>query len=328
MQPVQALTRRPVLTGLAALLTSPLLRATGAYPVRPIRLLVGYAPASGADVVARLIAAKMTERLAQPMVVENRPGAGGVIASQEFVRAPADGYTLMLGAMPQIIISYAANPKLPHPLRDFAPVSQIVSADLVLITNPQLVPAANLIDFIAWAQKQPINFLGTPGPGTVGHFLSTMLADSAKAKIEPVHFKTTGDSVTALLGGQVHALFVTYTVADALAKSKRVLPLAVTGAARSPLFLDTPTMNELGHPELEAGSWYGVLAPANTPPEIVDQLSTQIVDGAKAPAVRSKLEEAGMRVTALNRDDFARGMKEDLAKWEKVVKSTGFKLQA
>lgn len=328
MHSKQLIGRRPIVAALTALMAAPMVHAQNAYPSRPIKLVVGYAPASGADVVARLIANKLSESLKQSVIVENKAGAGGVIAAQEFVRAPADGYTLLLAAMPTIIVNYAANPKLPfHPLRDFAPVSQIVSADLVLITNPQKVPATNLKEFIAYAQKQPVNFFGTPGPGTVGHFLSTMFADTAKAKVEPVHFKATGDSVVALLSGNIHALFVTYTVADSLAKAGKVRALAVTSATRSPLFPDTPTVKELGFPNLEVGSWYGILAPANTPPDILNKLSAEVVKITKMPDVSAKLEEAGMRVTALNREEFARSMKNDLAMWERVVKSTGFKPQ-
>jgi tripartite-type tricarboxylate transporter receptor subunit TctC len=199
-----------------------------------------------------------------------------------------------------------------------------VSVDLVLITNPQKVPATNLKEFVAYAQSQPVNFFGTPGPGTVGHFLSTMFADTAKTKVEPVHFKATGDSVTSLLSGDIHALFVTYTVAASLAKAGKVRALAVTGATRSPLFPQTPTVKEVGYAELEAGSWYGVFAPVNTPPDILDKLSAEIVKDSNVPEMRAKFEEQGMSVTALNRDEFARGMKGDLARWDRVVKSTGF----
>lgn len=325
---MQAIARRRVLTGLAALFAASALHAQEAYPSRPIKMLVGYAPASGADVVARLVASKLGESLKQTVVVENKAGAGGVIAAQELMRAPADGYSLMLAAMPQMIISAAANPKLPfNPLRDFAPVAQVVSVDLVLVVNPQKVAATSFKDFIAHAQQQPINFFGTPGPGSVGHFLATMFADSAKAKVEPVHFKATGDSLTALVGGEIHALFVSYPVAVGLAKSGKVRALAVTAATRSPIYPDAPTMREIGHVDLEAGSWYGVFAPANTPTAILDKLSAEILAGARTPEMRAKFDEAGLSLAALNRDEFARGMKDDLARWDKVVKASGFTLK-
>ena len=325
MPSASRLARRPFLAALATLWAAPAVRAQGSYPSRPVRMVVGYAPASGADVVARLISTKLADSLKQSVVVENKAGAGGVIAAQEFVRAPADGYTLLLAAMPQLIINHAANPKLGyHPLRDFAPVAQVVSVDLVLITNPQKVPATTLKEFIAYAQQQPVNFFGTPGAGTVGHFLAAMFAEVAKAQVEPVHFKATGDSVSGLLSGDIHALFVTYTVAAALAKAGRVRALAVTSAARSPLFPDTPTVNEAGYPSLEAGSWYGVFAPAATPAEVLGRLSAEVVKGAQAADLRAKFDEAGMTVTALNRDEFARGMRDDLERWGRVVKATGF----
>lgn len=322
--------RRQVLATLAACIAAPaaMAQAPGPYPSRTIKIVIGYAPASGADVVARLIANRLQESLKQTVVVENRPGAGGVPAALEFTRAPADGYTLMVGAMPQFSIAHATNPKLPyHPLRDFAPVSQICTADVVLIIDPKKVPATNLKELIAWAQKQPITFFGTPGQGTLGHFTAAMLAEAGKFKVEPVHFKATGDSMTALIGSQIHAQFVTYTVAAAQAKAGNVRALAVTSAARSPLFPDTPTMRELGLPDLEVGSWYGLLAPAATPPEILDKLSAELVSAAKAPEIRSKLEDAGLRVTGTTRAEYARLMKDELVQWERVVKTTGFKTQ-
>lgn len=325
-------TRLPFLLALVALVaTGPLALTASAqspYPSRPVKLVVGYAPASGADVVARLIANRLTDSLKQPFVVENKPGAGGAIAAQEFVRAPADGHTLMLAAMPQMIINFAATPKPRFdPMRDFAPVAQIVSVDLVLAINPQKVPAATLKEFIAWSQKQPVTFFGTPGPGTVGHFLAVMFGDTAKTKVEPVHFKATNDSLTALLGGDIHALFVPYTVAAAQIKAGKLRALAVTGRARAPMFPDTPTVKDAGYPDLEAGSWYGVFAPASTPQDILDKLSAEVVQAAQSPDTKAKFEDAGMSVTALNRAEFARAMKGDLTRWGQVVKATGFTTQ-
>lgn len=322
------ISRRRALCALAALMAAPKGYAQASYPSRPIRLMVGYSGGSGADFVARVIANGLSASLKQGVVVENKPGAGGVIAAQEVARAPSDGYTLLLAAMPQMIINFAADPKLPfHPFHDFAPVSQIVSADLVLITNPQKVPAASLKELIAWSQKQPVSFFGTPGPGTVAHFLSSIYGETAKAKVEAVHFKSTGDSVTALLGGSLHALFVTYPVAASLAKAGKVRALAVSSPTRSPLFPDTPTVKEAGFPELEAGSWYGVFAPARTPPDLLNRLSAEVVRAARAPELRGKFEEAGMSVTATPREAFARGMQADLERWTRVVKATGFTRQ-
>ena len=328
MHSKQLIGRRPVVAALTAMMAAPMARAQSAFPSKPIKLVVGYGAASGADVVARVIANKLSDTLKQSVVVENKAGAGGVIAAQEFVRAPADGYTLMLAAMPTMIISPAANPKLSfNLLRDFAPVSQVVSVDLVLITNPQKTPATNLKEFIAYSQKQPVNFFGTPGPGTVGHFLAAMFEDTSKAKVEPVHFKATGDSVTALLSGAIHALFVSYPVAVALAKAGKVRALAVTSATRSPLYPDAPTVKEAGYPELEAGSWYGAFAPANTPQDILSKLSAAFVSAAKSPDVMAKYDEQGLRVTALNQEQFANELKSDMVKWGKVVKATGFTTQ-
>ncbi len=319
--------RRVVLVGLGALAAGGV-RAQSAYPSRPVRLIVGYGPASGADVVARLIGTKLAETLGQGFVVENKPGAGGVIATQDFVRARPDGYTLLLAAMPHILLSYATQSRLPyHPLKDLLPVAQISSVDLVLVINPQKVPAQTLAEFMDHARKQPETFFGTPGVGTVGHFLATMFADAAKAKVEPVHYKTTGDSVTALLAGDIHALFVTYTVADALTKAGKFRALAVTSATRARHFPNAPTMREQGFPALEAGSWYGIFAPGGTPLDILDRLSSEVVKITRGSDTSAKLDEAGMTVTALDRHAFGRGLEEDLARWQRVVAATGFRTQ-
>lgn len=315
-------------TTLVIALGVPAVSAEPGFPTKPVRLLVGYAPASGADVVARLVATKLQQGLKQAVVVENKPGAGGLIAAQETARAAPDGYTLMMGAMPQISIAPATNPKLPYdPVRDFAPVSQVVGTDLVLITNPQRVPSGSMQEFVAWGRKQPSLFFGTPGPGTVGHFGAYFLADAAKVTIEPVHFKSTGDAILAMFNGDVHAQFVPYAVAAPQVKAGKLRALLVTGPVRSAMFPDTPTSKEAGFPDIQFTSWYGVFAPANTPADVLDKLNAELVKVTADPEMRTKLEDAGLRVTGTSREDFAKVIRDDTARWGKVVKATGFKVQ-
>ena len=297
------------------------------FPSKPLRLLVGYAPASGADVVARVLGNKLEETFKQGVIVENKAGAGGVLAAQETMRAAPDGHTLMVAAMPQMTILPAIG-KVPYNVeRDFVPVSQVVGTDLVLVTHPDRVPSGSMQAFADWAKKQPSLFFGTPGPGTVGHFGAYFFSDAVKVKVEPVHFRTTGDQVSALLNGDIHAQFFSYAAALPLVKAGKLKALVTTSPTRSTMFADVPTSAEAGYPGMQFTSWYGVFAPAGTPPEIVEKLSAEIIKATKAPATRTRLEDAGLRVTATTREEFARLLKEDIARWGQVVKATGFKSQ-
>lgn len=323
------LKRRNHLRMLTLLLSIPALAsaAEAEFPTKPVRLLVGYGAASGVDVVARVIATHLEQRFKHGVVVENKAGAGGVIAAQEVARATPDGHTLLVAAMPQMAILPSIS-KVPYNAeRDFAPVSQVVGTDLVLVVNPQRVPSANMAEFAAWSRKQSTLFFGTPGPGTVGHFGAYLFADSIHTKIEPIHFRSTGEQVTGLLNGDIHAEFFSYAAAVPLVKAGRLKALLATSPTRSSMFPDVPTAAEAGYPRMQFTSWYGVFAPAGTPPAILNQLSNELVEASKSPRIQSKLEEAGLRVTGVPRTDFAQVLKDDIAHWSQVIKSTGFKSQ-
>lgn len=297
------------------------------FPSKPVRLLVGYSAASGVDVVARVIATHLEQRFKHGVIVENKAGAGGVIATQEVARATPDGHTLLVAAMPQMAILPSIS-KVPYNAeRDFAPVSQVVGTDLVLVVNPQRVPVTNMAEFAAWSRKQSTLFFGTPGPGTVGHFGAYLFADSIGTKIEPIHFRSAGEQVTGLLNGDIHAEFFSYAAAVPLVKAGRLKALLATSPARSSMFPDVPTAQEAGFPRMQFTSWYGVFAPAGTPPTILNQLSNELVDASKSPRIRTKLEEAGLRVTGLPRTEFSQTLKDDITSWSQVIKSTGFKSQ-
>lgn len=313
---------------LAVLLTASPFAANAADPMpanKPLRLLVGYAPASGADVVARLLANQLQQSFKAGVIVENKPGAGGVLAAQEVMRATPDGHTLMLAAMPQMAILPVIS-KVPYSVeKDFVPVSQVVGTDLVLVTNPQRVPSGSMQEFAAWAKKQSRLFFGTPGPGTVGHFGAYLLADAVGVQVEPVHFRSTGDQVAALLSGDIQAQFFSYAAAASLAKAGKVKALMTTSPTRSAMFPDTPTSTEVGYPGLLFTSWYGVFAPAGTPPQVIDKLNAEIVNATQDPDTRAKLEGAGLRVTGTSRAAFTQLLNEDIKRWGEVVRATGFK---
>lgn len=317
-------------TGLAAALPATALAQSatpGAFPQKPVRIIVGFPAGTGPDIVARLLAQKLSEGWGNlGVVVDNKPGAGGLIAASEAARAAPDGYTLMLAETGQMSIAPSSYNKLPYdPQKDFAPVSQVVTSDFALLVNPQKVPAKNVKDFVGWTQQQKGLFMATFGAGTPGHFGAFLFGDAVKLKPEPVHYKNTTDALGGLFSGDVHGVFASLGLAAAQVKSGKLVALGTTGGSRSPSLPDVPTIKEQGYPTLEFNSWFGIVAPAKTPTDIVARLQADVVRAVQSPDGRSKLEEAGFRVTGTSREDFARTIAADTLTWGKAVAATGFK---
>lgn len=321
--------RRALLAG-AALLTC--LAATGvqaqaSYPNRPVRMIVGFPAGTGPDIVARLLAQKLSEGWGnQGVIVDNKPGAGGLIAASEAARATPDGYTLMLGETGQLSIAPSSYSKLPYnPAQDFAAVSQVVSADFALLVNPQKVPAKNVKEFVRWTQQQKGLFMATFGAGTPGHFGAFMFGEAVQVKPEAVHYKNTADALGGLFSGDVHGVFASVGLAAPNVKAGKLLALGTTGPTRAAALPDVPTIKEQGYPTLEFSSWFGIVAPARTPPEILARLSADVQKAVTDPAMRTKLEEAGFRVTGTTAEAFTRIIAADTVTWGKAVAATGFK---
>lgn len=299
--------------------------AADAFPQKPIRLLVGYGPGSGADLAARLVGSTMQDSLKQSVIVENKSGAGGSIAAAEVARATPDGYTLLLGAMPQIAILPAISKVAYDVDKDFKPVSQIGGTGLVLGVNPEKVPSESVEAFVKWAKEQSLLFFGTPGAGTVGHFGSALAGDTFGVKVEPIHYRNVGDQLAALVNGDIHAQFFSYGAALPLVQSGRVKALMDTSPQRSAMFPDVPTARELGYNALEFTSWYGIFAPAGTPDAIRQKLSAEVAKAAQSPDTKQKLEEIGLVVTGTSSDAFATVIQDDVERWRKVIDASGFK---
>ena len=292
---------------------------------KPMRLLVGFAPASGADVVARLLANGLEGRLKTSVIVDNKPGAGGVIAGQEVARAAPDGTTLLLAAMPQMAILPSLG-KVPYdPLKDFAPVARVVSTDLVFVVNPAKAPASSLPAYIDWAKKQPGLFFGTPGQGSVAHLAIHAFGKATGTQVEAVHFRNTGDQVSAMMSGDVQGQFFSHAAALPLVKAGKFKALLTTSPKRSEAFPGVPTAAEIGHRDLEFTSWYGVFAPAATPRAQLAQLEAGILAATQSPATHARLEEAGLRVTAEGQQAFAEVLHKDIRRWSALVKAAGVK---
>lgn len=316
--------RRPfVLLAAACLCASAIAQP---YPNKPVRMIVGFPAGTGPDIAARVLAQKLQETSQYTVVVDNKPGAGGLIAAQEAARAAPDGYTIMLGEVGQLSIATSSYTKLPYDVqRDFAPVSQVVTADFVLLTNPEKNSSRTAREFATWAKQQPKFFMATFGAGTPGHFGAYMFGEAAGVAVEPVHFKSTGDAVGALLGGDVPAVFASMALALPNVKAGKMRALAVSGGARATALPDVPTLKEEGFANLEFAAWFGVVAPAKTPTDILDKLSADVVKAVAAPETRAKLQDMGFRVTGTNRADFAKIIRDDTAVWGKAVRGTGFK---
>lgn len=322
-------TRRAVLAAAALLActAAPIVQAQAAYPSRPVRIIVGFPAGTGPDIVARLLAQKLSEGWGNlGVIVDNKPGAGGLIAASEAARATPDGYTLMLGETGQLSIAPSSYTKLPYnPAKDFAPVSQVVSADFALLVNPQKVPAKNVKEFVSWTQQQKGLFMATFGAGTPGHFGAFMFGEAVKLKPEAVHYKSTADALGGLFSGDVQGVFASVGLAAPNVKAGKLVALGTTGATRAAALPDVPTIKEQGYPTLEFSSWFGIVAPAKTPNDILAKLSADIQKAVKAPDAKAKMEEAGFRVTGTDREEFARIIAADTITWGKAVAATGFK---
>ena len=300
---------------------------TAAYPQRPVRLVVGFPAGSGPDIVARLLAQKLSEGWGNlGVIVDNKPGAGGLIAASEVARAQPDGYTLMLGETGQLAIAPSSYSKLSYdPKKDFVPVSQVVTSNFMLVVNPAKVPARDVKQFVEWSRAQKGLFMGTFGAGTPGHFGAFLFGDAIGIKPEPVHYKTTGDALGGLFSGDVSGAFASVGLSAANVKAGKLLALASSGDTRSASLPDVPTFREQGFPQLAFNSWFGVVAPARTPPEIIARLEADIRKAVQSAEGKAKLEDAGFSVTGTTSQEFARVIAADTASWGKVVAATGFK---
>ena len=297
------------------------------YPDKPVRIIVGFPAGTGPDIVARLLAQKLSEGWGNlGVIVDNKPGAGGLIAASEAARATPDGYTLMLAETGQLSIAPSSYNRLPYdPVKDFVPVSQVVTSDFVLLVNPQKVPSKNVREFVDWSKQQKGLFMATFGAGTPGHFGAYMFGDAIGQKPEPVHYRNTADALSGLYGGDVSGVFATVGLAASTVKSGKLVALGSTGATRSPSLPDVPTIREQGYPNLAFTAWFGIVAPAKTPPEVVRKLNADIVKAVQSAEGKQKLLEAGFRATGTSTAEFAKVIADDTAVWGKAVAATGFK---
>ena len=308
------------------LLWAPL--ALAQYPSKPIHLIVPFPPGGGNDTVARAIAQQISPELGQPVVIDNRPGAGGSVGAELAAKAAPDGYTLFLAGVGSHVVNPNLHKKLPYdPLKDFAPITLIASAPSVLVVNPK-VPAQNIAEFTAYARANPgkLNYASN-GNGSAAQLAAAMYESMAGVKMVHVPYKGIAPAMTDLMGGEVQLMFGTVVALVPHIQSGKLRALAVTGKKRSSLLTEVPTLAESGLPDYQAGSWYGVEAPAGTPREIIDRLNGVMVKALKQPDVVKRLAAEGAEVIGSTPEEFGAHIKSELARVGAVVRAAGIRAE-
>jgi hypothetical protein len=295
------------------------------YPNRPIRLVSPYAPGGGTDHFARLIGQKLTESLGVGVVVENRPGAGGVIGADVVAKAVPDGYTLLLASPSPMVVAPHLTKTMPYdPLKDLAPITLIASVPAIYVVHPSL-PVKTVAAFIQLAKSRTGELTySSSGNGGTGHLAGALFDLRAGTKMIHVPYKGTGPATTALIAGEVSIGFAESIALTPHIKSGRLRAIAMTSLKRSPLFPELPTVSET-IPGYTAGPWYGVLAPAKTPTEIIARLNREIVTILRGPEIRASLTNAGAEPGGNTPAEFAAHMKEESERWGRVIRESAIK---
>ena len=294
------------------------------YPNHPITLIVPYAPGGGNDVVARAVAEPMSKSLGQPVVIENRGGAGGSVGTRQVAKSPPDGYTLGLGGTGTLAVDPTLYPNVGYdPRKDFAPIGLIATTPLIVLVN-QSVPARNVQELIALAKAQPgkLNY-ASAGTGSGIHLGTVLFAESAGINITHIPYKGSGPALTDLLGGHVQIYFSSLPPAVGLVKEDKLRALAVTSLKRSPSFPDIPTVAEQGLPGFEAVLHYGIVAPASTARPIVDRLNAALRAALTDPSVNGHLATEGAEPLPTTPEEYAADIDREETKWSALVKKSG-----
>jgi tripartite-type tricarboxylate transporter receptor subunit TctC len=297
-----------------------------AYPSRPVRIIVGYPPGGGADIVARLMGQWSSERLGQPFIIENRPGAGSNIGTEAVVHAPSDGYTLLLAGTPNAINATIYDKLNFNFVRDIAPVAAIMRVPMVMSVNPSF-PARTVSEFVAYAKANPdkIN-MGSAGVGGIDHIAFELFKMMAGLNMVHVPYRGEALALTDMLGGQVQVMFGSMPGTIEYIRSGKLRPLAVTTATRSEALPEIPTVGEFV-PGFEASLWGGVGAPKNTPAEIIGKLNKEINAGLANPKLKARLADLGGTPLALSPAEFGKLIADETEKWAKVIRAANIKVQ-
>ena len=301
--------------------------AQGSYPSRPITLVVGFTAGGSTDIVTRLLAEEMRKTWGQPVVVDNRPGAGGNIGAALVAKAKPDGYTLLVGSVGPLAINASLYSNMPYDnLKDFTPITLIVHVPNMLVVNPAAMPVHSFAEFVALVKANPGKyFFASTGTGTSSHLSGELLKTMAGLDATHVPYKGSVALNDLLSGEQVHFMFATIPSVIELVRTGRLRALAVTSKTRSAAVPDIPTIAESGYADFEASSWFGLLGPAELPHDIALALQAEVVRALKGPELRAKLVQQGADPVGSTPEEFAAYMRAETTKWAKVVKASGAK---
>jgi len=306
---------------------APAAAPAAAYPDKPVRMIVAFAPGGGSDTGARILAQRLTAALGQQVIVDNRPGASGNLGHDLAAKATPDGYTILWCSIGPMAVNTSLFRKLPYqPLRDFDPISLTADSINALVVHPS-VRATSVKEFIALAKAQPgkMNY-GSSGNGGAGHLSGELFNLMAGVNIVHIPYKGGGPAMLDLIGGQIQAIYATLATALGNIRSGKIRGLAVATAKRAPMIPELPTIAEAGLPGYEAGNWYGVVAPANTPRPIVAQLNREIVKALEIQEVKDAFFAGGMLVQTSTPEAFRAYIKTEVEKWGGVIRKIGLKV--
>jgi tripartite-type tricarboxylate transporter receptor subunit TctC len=314
------------ITGILLTLFAALVSAQ-VYPTKPIRIVVPFPPGGATDILARDVAQKLTEAWGQQVIVDNRPGAGGNIGSELVAKSAPDGYTLEMGTVGTHAINASLYAKMPYDhVKDFVPVILVAGVPNVLVVNPA-VPVNSVAELIAYAKANPgkLNFASS-GSGTSIHLSGELFKVMAGVQMTHIPYKGSAPALQDLLGGQVQLMFDNLPPSLPQIKAGKLRALAVTSATRAPALPDVPTLAEAGLPGFEASSWFGLLAPAGTPPAIVIKLNAEVAKWLATPDAKERLAKQGANAVGGTPEDFEKHIAAETVKWAKVVKESGAKV--
>ena len=311
-------------TGLSLSLAQSSLAQT--FPDKPLKIVVGFPPGGGSDLMARTVAERLSPLIGQPVIVDNKPGAGSTIAASFVAKSKPDGYTILFGQAANLGIAPAMMSTLNYdPIKDFAPITRLAAAPL-LVVGPTTLAAADMKEVITLAKANPNKLsFGSPGSGTLGHLAGEMFVSQAKIKAVHVPYKGQSAAITDIIGNRVELYFSTIAVISPHVESGRIKAFAITSKERSPSFPDVPTVAESGLPGYEAENWYALLAPAGTPPAIVDRLNRELKKILGSPDFVKEIAKEGGRTVGDSPAEFAKFLSIDVPRWQQIVREADLK---
>jgi tripartite-type tricarboxylate transporter receptor subunit TctC len=302
-------------------------QAAAAYPDKPVKLLVGYGPGGATDIIARVLSKYLSDKWGQAVVVENKPGASGMIAANDVVRANPDGYTLLLGYTPEVSINQLVFTNMRYdPIKDLTPISLAADAPLVLAVGAKL-PVKSLKEILDKGKGATPLTYGSPGVGGQQHMAGELLGGATKIPLTHIPYKGTGPAVAALVGGQIDLFFATTPPLLGQIRAGKVTPIAVAGSQREKLLPDVPTFVELGYPAIQLTNWFGVFGPRNLPAPVLNKITTDVTSALKDPAVVKQLEDQGLTPRPISGDEFAKFIASEMSKYAPIIKGANIRAE-